>query len=123
MARAGHGNGPRAVLLPRPAVRAFGYFLKASLIFAPAILVSPFTWSPRPSAFSRGLPVARPAVFLAPPFMASILCAIFLKILTGDTFRMVHSAGTQALRSSGPGRPDPGSCPAAARHPRSPAGC
>jgi hypothetical protein len=50
-------------------------------------LVSPFTWSPRPSAFSRGLPVARPAVFLAPPFMASSLCAIFLKILTGDTFR------------------------------------
>src|ERR1700691_1324424 len=78
-------RGPRC--LTRPAIRAFSYFLTASLIFAPAILVSPLTWSPRPSAFSRGLPEARPAVFLTLPLTASALCAIFLKILMGDTFR------------------------------------
>ncbi|MET7914163.1 hypothetical protein ABZS98_39375 [Streptomyces avermitilis] len=33
--------------------------LKASLIFAPACLTLPLTWSPRPSACRRRLPVAR----------------------------------------------------------------
>src|ERR1700677_3617887 len=70
-------------------IGAFSYFLKASLTFAPAILLSPLTWSPRPSAFRRELPVARPTAFLAPPFTASALCANFLKILTGGTFRGV----------------------------------
>src|ERR1700689_3930451 len=75
----GQEDGFRTALLTRPRMGAFSYFLKASLIFAPAILVSPLTWSPRPSAFRRELPVARPTAFLARPFTASAWCASFFE--------------------------------------------
>src|ERR1700689_2031923 len=55
--------------------------LKAALTLAPACLRSPLAWSARPSASRRGLSVARPAGFLAPPLTASALCAIFSAIL------------------------------------------
>ena len=103
--RTGQDDGFRTALLTRPRMGAFSYFLKASLIFAPAILVSPLTWSPRPSAFRRELPVARPAVFLKLPFTASALCAIFLAILTGGTFRGV----ILLARTRQPGHRDPAS--------------
>src|ERR1039457_6973805 len=79
--------GPDTIPLPRAAARGArlaargGQCLKGSLTFAPACLVSPLTWSPRPSARRRRLPVTRPADFLALPFTASALCAIFLAIL------------------------------------------
>jgi hypothetical protein len=102
----GQEDGFRTVLLTRPRMGAFSYFLRASLIFAPAILVSPLIWSPRPSAFRRDLPVARPTAFLAPPFTASALCASFLKILTGVTFRgVILLARTRQPGHSGPGVP------------------
>src|ERR1022692_1973427 len=75
-----------------PAMRSL-QCLTASLIFAPACLVLPLIWSPRPSARRRRLPVARPTAFLKPPLTASALCAIFLAILTGLPF-VIYSAGT-----------------------------
>src|ERR1017187_5566245 len=83
ISEAGHRLPPPP---PRPAAARVrdGQCLNASLIFAPACLVLPLTWSPRPSACRRSLPVARPVVFLAPPLTASALCAIFLAILMVD---------------------------------------
>src|ERR1035438_7886963 len=74
-----------------------GQCLKASLTLAPACLRSPLVWSPRPSASRRGLLVARPAFFLAPPLTASALCAIFLAILIGGCLSRAHPGGASAL--------------------------
>src|ERR1700730_1083017 len=89
-----------------PAVRGRGgQCLKASLIFAPACLVSPLTWSPRPSVLRRRLPVARPTLFLAPPLTASASCAIFLAMLMGGCLSWGHLAGADAAGTSGAGCP------------------
>src|ERR1700722_16199953 len=101
--KAGQDDGLRSAFADAARMGAFSYFLKASLTFAPAILLSPLTWSPRPSAFRRELPVARPTAFLAPPFTASALCANFLKILTGDTFHgVIRGARTRQPGHFGP---------------------
>jgi hypothetical protein len=60
--------------------------LKASLIFAPACLVSPFTWSPRPSARRRRLPVKRPRSLLARPLAASAVWLDFFATFTSVPF-------------------------------------
>src|ERR1022692_1398162 len=85
-----------------PAMRSL-QCLTASLIFAPACLVLPLIWSPRPSARRRRLPVARPAAFLMPPLTASALCAIFLAILTGAAFRDLFCGHRCAGRHIGDG--------------------
>src|ERR1700683_1518592 len=71
--------------------------LKASLALGPGLPESPLAWSPRPLASRRELPVARPAVFLAPPLTASALCATFLAILIGGCLSRARPGGASAL--------------------------
>src|ERR1022692_4825285 len=88
---------PCAIRDPRPGRwRPDGQRLAASLTFAPACFMLPFTRSPRPSARRRLLPVSRPALLLTLPLTVSALCASFLGILMENCLSLSHPAGADA---------------------------
>src|SRR3954451_22298824 len=73
--RGGVGPGNRTDPSGRATGVARDYFLKASLTFSPACLMSALLWSPLPSAWRSLLSVASPSVSLALPSMPSPLLA------------------------------------------------